>query len=61
MTAFNALHGVANIALPVLVSGQAWLAQTIEAVAVPQYIGPDEKGRHEWSTNYIWRVKDASK
>ena len=61
MTAFNALHGVANVALPVLVSGEAWLAQTIEAVAAPQYIGPDEKGRHEWSTNFIWRVKDASK
>jgi len=60
MTAFDALHGVAAIALPVLVSGEAWEAQAIEAVNPPQYIGPDDKGRAEWSTNYIWRIKDAS-
>jgi hypothetical protein len=61
MTAFNALHGVAAIALPVLVSGQAWVAMTIEAVNAPQFIGMDEKGRCEFSTNYIWRIKDCAK
>lgn len=57
--AFDALHGLAAIALPVLVSGQAWEAQTIEAVNPPQYIGPDDDGRHEVSTNYVFRIKDA--
>lgn len=58
--AFDALHGLAAITLPVLVSGQTWEAQTIEAVNPPQYIGPDDEGRHEVSTNYIFRIKDAS-
>jgi hypothetical protein len=29
----------------------------IEALAFPQSIGQDEKGDHEFSTNYIFRAK----
>lgn len=61
MTAFTALHGKAGIAMPVLVSGQAWEAMMIEALTAPQYLGEDERGRHLWTTNYLWQMKDASK
>lgn len=61
VAAYVALHGLAGVKLAVLVSGEAWEALVIEAVAAPQYIGEDAKRRHEWSTNYIWKVKDASK
>lgn len=60
MTCFNALHGAAAIDLVVLLSTDAWQAQTIEAINAPQYIGPDEQNRHEWSTNYIFRIKDKT-
>lgn len=61
MIVFAALHGLAGISLPVLVTGEAWEAMTIEAMNPPQYIGQDEKGRFEFSTNYTWRIKDAAK
>jgi len=32
-------------------------AMTIEPLATPQYIGQDEKGRYEFSTNYIFKIK----
>lgn len=58
---WNAIQGLSGISLPEIVTGEEWEAMTIEAVNPPQYIGPDDQGRHEFSTNYIWRVKDASK
>ncbi len=61
MLIYEALHGLAYETLPTVVSGESWEAMSIEAVNAPQYIGPDEKGRHEWSTNYIFRIKDAMK
>ena len=30
----------------------------IEALAGPQYIGQDEKGRYEFSVNYIFRIQN---
>jgi len=57
MTAYNALHGQAGWTLPVTVSGVGWIAQTIEAVAPPQYIGTDSQGRHQWSVNFTFRMK----
>ena len=56
---FDLLHGRAGCAMPVITSGIEYEAQTIEAVADPQYIGQDEKGRYEFSTNYIFRIKDV--
>lgn len=57
MTIFSSIHGRAALNMTVLVSGQLYEAQVIAAVNAPQYIGPDENGRHEWSTNYVWRMK----
>lgn len=37
---------------------QDYEAMTIEALADPQYIGQDKKGRFEFSTNYIFRIKN---
>jgi hypothetical protein len=58
MAVFNAIHGLEVITLPVLVSGEVYEVQVIEAVNAPQYIGQDEKGRFMWSTNYIFRIHD---
>lgn len=38
---------------------QDYVAMTIEALADPQYIGQDEKGRFEISCNYIFRIRNA--
>ena len=32
-------------------------AQIIEPLSDPQYIGKDDKGRYEFSTNYIFRIR----
>lgn len=58
---YDVLHGTisAAAALPIIVSGEAFIAETIEALAPPQYIGPDDQGRHLWSTNYTFRIKKA--
>jgi len=59
-TIFNVLHGTAGWTLSAVAPAvQDYEAQTIEAVADPQYIGQDEKLRYEFSTNYIWRVKNS--
>ena len=60
-TVFNALHGEAGWNLPRLEgSGDDYLAMTIEALVSPQYIGQDENGLFEFSTNYIFRMEEAS-
>ena len=56
---YKAIHGTAGWTLPVITSGVIYEAMTIEAVATPQYIGEDEKRRHEFSTNYVWQIKNA--
>jgi len=43
--------------LPVV--DKAYIAMIIEAVATPAYIGTDEQGRFEYSTNYIVKIRDA--
>ncbi len=65
---FNALCGsvVAGSGIPlgtreilaVAPATQDYLAMTIEALADPQYTGQDEKGRYEFSTNYIFRIQN---
>lgn len=54
---YDVLHGAAGWRLPEVVAGKKFQAMVIEAVSVPQYIGQDEKGRHEISTNYIFRIR----
>lgn len=57
---FDAINGTAGWQIPALTSGgQAYEAQVIQALAAPQYIGPDEKGAHEFSCNYQFKMKQA--
>ena len=63
---FNALCGsVAGSELPLGIREILAVAPAtqdyeavIEALAGPQYIGQDEKGRYEFSTNYIFRIQN---
>ena len=64
MEVFNALHtgayGMAGHTLAAVAPAvQDYEAMTIEAVSDPQYIGQDEKRRCEFSTNYIFRIRNA--
>jgi len=52
-------YGSAGWTLSGVDGGDDLLAMVIEPLAVPQYIGQDEKGRYEFSTNYIFRIRDA--
>jgi len=61
---FNALHtgdyGSSGHTLSAVAPAtQDYEAMTIEALSDPQYIGQDEKGRFEFSTNYTWRIRNA--
>jgi len=60
MIVYDAIHGTAGWTLTVITTGKEYEIIDIEAMNPPQYVGPDEKGRHEWSTNYIFRIKDAT-
>lgn len=55
---YDVLHGAAGWELPEVVAGKKYQAMVIEAVEVPQYLGIDEKGRHEFSVNYIFKIRD---
>lgn len=58
---FEALHGRAGHNLPRLDgSGPDYLAMTIDALAAPQYLGVDEKRRHEFSCNFIFRMEEGA-
>ena len=57
---YEFLHGQAGVTLPVVESGSDdWELLTAEAQATPASIGQDELHRHEFSTNYILRLKRA--
>ena len=45
--------------LPIVVVGVEYVADTIEAMNDPAYIGQDKQGRFEYSTNYIVRLRNA--
>lgn len=57
---FNALHGSAGVSLPVVDAGPEYLADVIQALNPPGYIGQDERGFHEFSTNYMFRIQDLN-
>jgi len=64
MEVFNALHtgayGMAGHTLAAVApADQDYEAMVIEAVSDPQYIGQDEKRRHEFSCNYQFKLRDA--
>ena len=57
---YEFLHGQAGVTLPVVESGSDdWELLAAEAQATPASIGQDELHRHEFSTNYILRLKRA--
>ncbi len=53
----NLIYGSAGWTLPIVTVGQEYEAQTITPLAVPQWIGIDEKKRYEFSVNYIFIIK----
>uniref|UniRef100_A0A6M3M3E4 Tail protein n=1 Tax=viral metagenome TaxID=1070528 RepID=A0A6M3M3E4_9ZZZZ len=58
--AYFFLHGTSGWNMPNTGSGPDYLAMTVEAMTTPQYIGQDENGRFEFSTNYIFRCEEGS-
>lgn len=51
---YSALHGTSGWTIGPLVSaGPSYRIWSITALAKPQWIGTDEKGAHEYSTNYL--------
>lgn len=58
---YKAIHGRAGINMARIDgSGPDYLANTIDALAIPQYLGPDAEGRHEFSVNFIFRMQEGS-
>ena len=56
---FTAIHGMCCDPFPAVESGTEYKNMTIDALSDPGYIGQDENGYFEFSTNYIWIIKDA--
>jgi len=56
---YEFIHGASGWTLPVLESGHAYFLEVAEAQAYPAYIGQDDKGNHEFSANYIIRIRNA--
>lgn len=61
---FNALHtgayGSAGHTLTAVAPAiQDYEVMTIEAISDPQYVGQDEKRRYEFSTNFMFRIRNA--
>ena len=51
------LTGSAGWVLPIVTVGEEYEAMIIEPLAPPQWIGQDAKLRHEFSTNFLFKVK----
>ena len=51
------VYGSAGWTLPIIIEGEEYEVMIIEPLAIPQSIGQDKKLRHEFSTNYIFKVK----
>lgn len=59
---YHAIHGTSGWELPRLdgLSGENYLAMTVEALYAPQYLGEDDNRRHLFSTNYVFRMEEGS-
>lgn len=55
---YSFLHGKIGYTLPVLVSDEVYLADVIQAVQTPQYIGLDDRGFHVVTANYVFKVQE---
>lgn len=54
---YRALHGQAGWRLPVLTSGEEYIANAIDGVSPPYPMeNPEEKGTYLFSTNFIFRI-----
>ena len=58
MLLFALMNGTAGWQLPIVVAGNKYWGTAVQAVSAPQYLGIDAKGRHEFSTNYEWKIGD---
>lgn len=57
---YNLMHGTHGWNLPILTSGNAYLAMTVDAIGTPAPIeNPDKRGRFVFSTNYLWRIEEG--
>lgn len=50
--------GQSGIDLPVLASGEAYHIAVAEVLSGPYWLGQDQQGRHEFSTNMLLRMQD---
>lgn len=57
---FDFLKSKQNITMPVIGGGTEYRANFIEALNVPQYIGQNENGLYEFSTNFIFRIAEIN-
>lgn len=56
---FDAVHGyMGKKSMGGVISGVEYLCEVIEANGTPQYIGPDMRGRHEFSTNFTFKLQN---
>ena len=55
---YTAIHGMCCNPFPAIESGIEYENMTIDAMSDPGYIGQDQNGYFEFSTNYIWIIKD---
>ena len=59
-TIYEAFHGTSGWNMPNLGAGDDYLAMTVEALAIPQYLGVDDNKRHLFSVNFIFRIEQAT-
>ena len=60
-TVYEAIHSTFGWNMPNWTgSGDDYLAMSVYALAIPQYIGQDENGRYEFSVNFIFHCEVAS-
>jgi hypothetical protein len=52
-------HGQCGFTLPVLTSGEAYLVNVAEVLSGPFPLSQDERGRHSFSINILFRVQSA--
>lgn len=59
-TVYKAFHPTFGWNMENVEGGEDYLAMSVTALAIPQYIGQDENKRFEFSVNFIFRIEEAS-
>jgi len=58
---YEKLHGTSGWNMPSWTgTGPSYLAMTVEALAVPQYLGENDNRLHQFSVNFIFRMEQGS-